>query len=68
MNWKKGKTYPRNPRLQEAMEHMLVGQDLVLGQSVQELLQHALALLNHRGILLALVLDIGVVGYYHTRM
>lgn len=50
------------------MEHMLVGQDLVLGQSVQELLQHTLALLHHRRILLALVLDVGVVGYYHMRI
>jgi len=45
------------------MKDVLVGENLMLCQSIQELLQHPLALLDHSSILLALVLDIGIVGY-----
>lgn len=50
------------------MKDMFIRQNLVSGQSVQELLQHALALLHYDCILFALVLNVGIVGYSSRRI
>lgn len=49
-------THPRNLSIEKSMEHTLIGQDRVAGDTIEEGLEHSLSSSDHRSILLSLTL------------
>lgn len=49
-------THPGNLSIQKSMEHTLIGQDRVAGDTIEEGLEHSLSSSDHGGILFSLAL------------